>query len=64
MIRPLFIVALALMLFGVAHAGETGAPAKPLRVLLLFPGDLLQPWAQDQAANTKRAITAAVGRPI
>jgi signal transduction histidine kinase len=58
MFRPLLFM--ALMLLGIAHADEVAATAKPLRVLLLFPGDLLQPWAQDQAANTKSAIVAAV----
>ena len=35
-------------------------PPPPLRVLLLFPGDVLMPWAIDQAENTKAAIHAAV----
>ena len=49
------------MLAGVAHADEGPVPAKPpLRVLLLFPGDLLMPWAQMQSDITKSAILAAV----
>jgi len=49
------------MLVGAAHAAEDPAPGKPpLRILLLFPGDLLMTWAQDQAENTTTAIVAAV----
>jgi signal transduction histidine kinase len=59
MLRPLLFV--VLMLAGAAHAGEVAAPASsPLRVLLLFPGDLLMPWAQIQSDNTRSAIAAAV----
>ena len=50
-----------LLLVGAAQADEAPAPASPpKRVLLLFPGDLLMPWAQIQAENTKSAILAAV----
>jgi len=59
MLRPSLLV--ILLLVGTANADEVPAPAKqPLRVLQLFPGDLLQPWAHDQAVNTRSAITAAV----
>jgi signal transduction histidine kinase len=48
MLRPLLFV--ILLFVGVVHADEAPAPAKsPLRVLMLFPGDLLMTWAQDQA---------------
>jgi signal transduction histidine kinase len=59
MLRSLLLVALALA--GIAHADEAPPPPKsPLRVLMLFPGDLLMTWAQDQAENTSHAIAAAV----
>ncbi len=49
------------MMVGAARADEAPAPAKsPLRVLLLFPGDLMMPWAVDQSETTKSAILAAV----
>ncbi|HEY6126025.1 MAG TPA: hypothetical protein VIV63_15335, partial [Steroidobacteraceae bacterium] len=57
--RPLWIV--VLLLAGLAHAGDVATPAKsPLRVLLLFPSDLLMPWAVAQGENTRRAILGAV----
>jgi len=49
------------MLVGAARADEgPPAPKPPMRVLLLFPGDLLMTWAQDQAENTTAAVSAAV----
>lgn len=49
------------MLVGIAHAAEAPVPAKPpLHVLMLFPGDLLMPWAQTQAEYTRGAISSAV----
>jgi C4-dicarboxylate-specific signal transduction histidine kinase len=43
------------------YAADTSAPAQPpVRVLLLFPSDLLLPWALEQAENTKAAIRAAM----
>ena len=50
-----------LVLGGAAHADEVPVPANPpKRVLLLFPGDLLLPWGQVQAENTRTAIIEAV----
>lgn len=60
MLRPLLI--LFLVIAGAARAGdEVPVPAKtPLRVLMLFPGDLLMPWAVIQGETTRNAIVAAV----
>jgi len=60
MLRPILFLALALA--GVAHAVEAAPAAakSPLRVLLLFPGDLLMPWSMLQSDNTRNAIQAAV----
>jgi len=60
MLRSLLFA--VLLLVGAAQAGEgVPAPAKsPLRVLLLFPGDLLMPWSVIQSETTKSAILAEV----
>ena len=59
MLRPLLFV--FLILVGAARADEAPVAAKsPLRVLLLFPGDLLMPWGLIQAENTRTAIIGAV----
>ena len=56
---------LLLFMFGATHAAETPSPPeRQLRVLLLFPSDLLLPWALDQAENTKTAIRAALPRGV
>jgi signal transduction histidine kinase len=52
---------LLLMLGGIAQAVETTPPSRaPLRVLMVFPGDLLMPWGLTQSEITKGAIQAAV----
>jgi signal transduction histidine kinase len=63
MLRRLFLT--ALLFVGVAHADEGPSPPEaPLRVLMLFPGDLLMTWAQHQARYTTSAIAAAVPRRV
>jgi signal transduction histidine kinase/ABC-type uncharacterized transport system substrate-binding protein len=49
-----------LLMFGAVHAAQTPVPSRPLRVLLLFPSDLLLPWALQRADNTRSSIRAAV----
>jgi signal transduction histidine kinase len=56
---------LLLFMLGATHAADPPAPPqRQLRVLLLFPSDLLLPWALDQAQNTKTAIRAALPRGV
>ena len=56
---------LLLTIFGTSQATDPPAPPQPpLRVLMLFPGDLLMPWALTHAEISKSAIRAAVPREI
>jgi signal transduction histidine kinase len=59
---PLFLL---LFLPFAANAADAPAPLQPpFRVLLLFPSDLLMPWALGQAENTKVAITEAMPEEV
>jgi len=52
---------LLLLLPRFPHAADAPLPPHPpFRVLLLFPSEVLMPWAIDQAENTRVAILAAV----